>query len=183
MVGVRCFESCRFGLLDGIESDLDILRQHGINVNLHNRYGETGLIVALKQNTASASFLLKQVDIDVVFKDSFHQSALHWAAQDDQNSECLATILARTSLVNPKNKGGRTALWLAVDNNAVRCVQVLISDKRTDPNIKDDLSGNSPLMLAVKKNYVDCVGLLVADPRVDLMTRDSYKRSGREVQR
>ena len=60
---------------------------------------------------------------------------------------------------------------------------MLISDKRTDPNIKDDRMGVTPLMLAVKSNHVDCAELLLADPRVDLMTRDNYKRSKGEVAR
>ena len=77
---------------------------------------------------------------------------------------------------------GRTALWEAVNYNAVRCVLLLLSDERTDPNIKDD-AGDTPLMIAVKWNDVACVELLLADPRVDLMTRDNYRRSEEEVAR
>ena len=63
----------------------------------------------------------------------------------------------------------------------MRCVQLLLSDERTDPNIKsyeqytekDEVcEGDSPLMYAVKWNYVDCVKLLLADPRVDLSERE-----------
>ena len=77
---------------------------------------------------------------------------------------------------------GQTALWEAVSHNAVRCVQLILSDVRTEPNIKDD-GGDSPLMVAVKWNHVDCVELLLADTRVDLMTRDKYERSEEEVTR
>ena len=63
------------------------------------------------------------------------------------------------------------------------CVQLLLRDGRTDPNIKYDRMGATPLMLAVKTNHVDCVELLLADPRVDLMTRDNYKRNKAEVSR
>ena len=75
-----------------------------------------------------------------------------------------------------------TALGFAVRRNAVNCVQLLISDKRTDPNLKDN-RGDSPLMVAVKHNRVACVELLLADPRVDLVTRDDYKRSEEEMAR
>ena len=81
----------------------------------------------------------------------------------------------------PRNFLGETPLHTAVRHNAVRCVQLLLSDERTDPNIKDDSWGSSPLMVAVKRNRVACVELLLADPRVDLMTRDV--RSERVVAR
>ena len=64
--------------------------------------------------------------------------------------------------------------WVAVADRVTRCVQLLISDERTDPNIKDDTRGNSPLMQAVKRNFVE---LLLTDPRFDLMTSNNYKRS------
>ena len=75
-----------------------------------------------------------------------------------------------------------TPLMVAVEKNFVGCVQLLISDQRTKPNIKDR-SGNSPLMLAVKNNFVACVKLLLADPRVDLTTRDNYKRKKKQIDR
>ena len=112
--------------------------------------------------------------------------AKHEAASHDENSECLALLLARPDLstVNPRDEHKETPLSSAVKINALRCVQLLISDNRTDPNIKDN-RGNSPLMFAVKRNFrfEDCAKLLLADPRVDLMTRDNYKRSRGEVNR
>ena len=70
----------------------------------------------------------------------------------------------------------------AVTQNYVACMELLLSDKRTDPNIKDG-EGDSPLMSAVKDSRVGIVELLLADPRVDLMTRDNYERSEEEVAR
>ena len=109
-----------------------------------------------------------------------------WAARHNKTSECLASLLARPDLttgVNQKDWAGQTPLSLAVSRNAMMCVQLLLRDGRTDPNIKDDRMGATPLMLAVKTNHVDCVELLLADPRVDLMTRDNCKRSKAEVSR
>ena len=131
-----------------------------------------------------ASLLLQQEGIDVNIVDRGGRTALHWAARHNENSSSLATLLARPDLttVNQRDKGGATPLWVAVANNVTSCVQLLISDDRTDLNMKDDLRGNSPLMHAVKRNYVDCVEMLLPHPRVDLMTRD-YKRSEEEVVR
>jgi len=83
--------------------------------------------------------------------------------------------------INMKDWGGETPLRSAVWSGAPDCVELLINDDRTDPNIKG--CGESPLMLAIKRNNVECAALLLTDPRVDLMTRDAYRRSGEEVKR
>ena len=118
-----------------------------------------------------ASLLLGQEGIDVNISDCLDQTALHQAAQDDQNSECLSLLLARgdlTASVNQKDWAGQTPLLLAVECNATICVQLLLSDKRIDPNIKDYTDGSTPLLLAIKENLEDCVKLILSDPRVDL---------------
>ena len=169
---------CQTGNLEGVRAAL----QRGVDVN-RRRYGWTGLMEALRmRQTAVANLLLQQEGLDVDIVDDYNQPALHFAAESDQNSECLAQILSQSTSVNQKDMFGYTALWWAVSRNAVRCVQLLLSDKRTDTNTKDDV-GDSPLMIAVKWNDVACVELLLADPRVDLMTRDNYQRSEEEVAR
>ena len=50
----------------------------------------------------------------------------------------------------------------------VEIVELLLRDKRTEPNVKDNANGNTPLMHAVKKNQVDCVKV-----RVDLDCGDA----------
>ena len=71
----------------------------------------------------------------------------------------------------PRNFLGETPLHTAVRHNAVRCVQLLLSDERTDPNIKYDNS-ESPLMFAVMFKRVACVELLLSDERTDLNIKD-----------
>ena len=174
---------CSEGDVEGVQAAL----QSGTDVNSTDEAGYTGLMMALMgRQTAVARLLLEQEGIDINTCDNYGQSALHWAASYAENIECLAILLARPELtsqmVNKKDSWGNTPLYRAVFNGAVECVQMLINDARTDPNIKDE-DGDSPLMLAIKKNYVGCVGVLLPDPRVDLMTRDAYKKSGEEVKR
>ena len=187
-MAAKLIRLCYEGDLEGVRAAL----QSGVDVNSKDEGGQTGLLRSLmawrfvvkQKPIAVASLLLEQEDIDVNISDDFDQTALHFAAMLDRNNECLAKLLARQDLitVNQRDPRGRTPLWWAVRYNAVRCVQLLLSDVRTDPNIKDG-DGESPLMVAVKCNLVACVKLLLVDPRVDLMTRDRYKRSEEEVAR
>ena len=118
------------------------------------------------ERTEVAILLLGEEGIDVNIVARGGETALHEAARHNKTSNCLAMLLARpdlTTSVNQKDWGGETPLLLAVSRNAIVCVQLLISDKRVDPNIKSDRTGNSPLMLAVKGNRVACVELLISD--------------------
>ena len=174
---------CRQGDLEGVQAAL----QSGTDVNCKNEYGDTGLMVALNgRQTAMSRLLLEQEGIDISICEYFGMTALHKAAWYAENSECLAILLARPELtsqmVNKKDMYGETPLWLAVCGGAADCVQMLLNDNRTDPNIKDE-DGISPLMFAIKNNDVKCAALLLPDPRLDLMTRDAYERSGEEVKR
>ena len=175
---------CFRGDLEGVQAALQI----GRNVNCTDERGVTGLMVALwGKHTAVTRLLLEQEGIDINICDNEDgRSALHCAAVYAENSECLAILLARPELtsqmVNKKDMYGETPLWLAVCGGAADCVQMLLNDNRTDPNIKDE-DGISPLMFAIKNNDVECAALLLPDPRVDLMTRDAYERSGEEVKR
>ena len=159
---------CSDGDLEGVRDAL----QRGVDVNSRDAHGGTGLRRALwNSHTAVASLLLEQEGIDVDINCN-GQTALNLAAKSDENSECLALILSKSSSVNPVDANGVTALLFAVHHNAVRCVQLLLSDKRTDPNIKDhdvikDDDGDSPLMWAVTCNRVACLELLLSDERTD----------------
>ena len=164
-------ELCSDGDLKGVQAAL----QSGVDVNSTNGEGQTGLMMSLEnKHTEVASLLLEQEGIDINISDYNNKTALHFAAMYDQNSDILATLLARTtSVVNQRDCDGATPLNKAVWCNAVRCVQLLISDERTDPNIKDDDDGgDSPLMCAVTQNYVACVELLLSDKRTDPNIKD-----------
>ena len=169
-------ELCSDGDLEGVLAAL----QSGVDVNSKDAHGYTGLFrsllaggTAMKQKrTAVANLLLEQEGLDIDIVNYYDETALHWAACSDQNSECLALILAKSTSVNKVTQFGSTALCIAVDRKAVRCVQLLLGDKRTDPNIKDKY-GDSPLSLAVKDDLVDCLKLLLSDERTDPNIKDN----------
>ena len=183
-MAVEYVRLCCNGDLEGVQAAL----QSGTDVNSQSG-SMRGLRAALWYgHTAVVRLLLEQEGIDINHRcDSYGPTALHNAVRAHaENSECLALLLAHPELtsqmVNMKDRGGRTPLWLAVCCGAPDCVQMLINDARTDPNIKNE-HGLSPLMFAIKYNNVDCVRLLLPDPRVDLMERDGGMRRGEEAKR
>ena len=164
---------CKHGTLEEVQAAL----QSGVDVNSRDEFGLTGLMWSLKRrHTGVANLLLEQEGIDIDICDNWDHTALHYAAEDDQKSECLAKLLARTSSVNQRDCCGGTPLHRAVFYNAVSCVQLLTSDKRTDLNIKNNY-GYTPLMLAVKDNHVACVKLLLSDERTDPNIKDNHGNS------
>ena len=91
---------CWDGDLEGVQAAL----QSGVDVNSTDEDGQTGLMRSLlNRRTGVASLLLEQEGIDINISDNREITALHIAARYDQNSECLAMLLARTTSVNQRN--------------------------------------------------------------------------------
>ena len=69
--------------------------QSGVDVNSRGPDGEmTVLMYAVRRRRSVVSLLLEQEDIDVNIETREGETALHFAARDDRNSECLALLLA-----------------------------------------------------------------------------------------
>ena len=162
---------CQIGNLKGVEDAIKI----GADVNTRDLFGWTGLMMALAHNhPAVATMLVQNPAVDVNIASDNGDCALHIAAMDDEMGDCLALILAREDLttVNSQDEDGSTPLMVAIQNRATRCMEVLLSDDRTDPNIRDigifRSKGVMPIMLAAQRNFVPELQLLLADARVDL---------------
>ena len=67
---------------------------------------------------------------------------------------------------------GAMPLMVAADKSRIECVNLLLSDDRVDPNIKNN-AGETPLMIATRKSSAQCVKALIRDDRVDPNIRDN----------
>ena len=174
-------ELCKIGNLKDVEDAV----KSGVELNARDLFfDETGLMMALRhKHTAVATMLVQNQAVDVNIASEYGWCALDIASEDDENSDCLALILARGDLttVNCRDEDGSTPLMCAIISRATRCMEVLLNDNQTDPNL--GTKGVSPIMLAVKRNFVPELELLLADRRVDLQTRDTYRRPGEEIDR
>ena len=197
IVAEQFLDSCFNGSSEGVRSAL----QSGVDLNtrdtseservrssgIHEGYaiGKTGLkwAVMRKHNTV-VELLLGTPGIDINAEDGYNSlcpglTALHMAIPQDltnnnNNPEGLALLVACKDL--DLNKPDHySPLLCAVVNDAVECVQLLVSDPRVDPNIGpiwgcDNERTQTPLMYAVKTSNEAAVlvPLLLANPRVSL---------------
>ena len=160
----KFLEHCRNGDLEGARAAL----QAGMEVNSRmGSRGFSGLMIAMSKNhNEVARLLLEQAGVDVNM-DCNGSTALHYAVHGN-NVEGLRMLLNRQDLncVNRVGKLDCTPLKLALVYNSVECVSLLLADKRSDSNIKDDYDLTT-LMFAVKNDVPNCLSLLLADPQVD----------------
>ena len=164
--------------------DVEAAIKSGADLNAKNGSGSTGLIRALEfKNTAVAALLAQNPGVDINIADNWGCAALHWASMDDEMGDILTLILARPELstINSQDICGRTPLHWAILCRATRCIDLLLNESRTDPNIGD--TWGSPIMAAARMNCLPALERLLADTRVDLLTRDDYRRSEEEINR
>lgn len=97
-----------------------------------------------------------------------------------RNGSPIAIDAALKKGANPNflNKFQRTPLHMLVMRNSIidAAIQVLLDDKRTDPNIPGK-NGNTPLHVAAEKSSEQAIKILVADLGTNLQVRNSENHS------
>ena len=104
--------------------------------------GKTGLMLAfIRENVQLATLLLEHPSIDVNLRSNAGSTALLFAVSSDKNKEVLPKLLAhpRLSNVNEKDDAGNTLLKRVMYFRASKCLELLLNDKRVDPNLRCDL--------------------------------------------
>jgi ankyrin repeat protein len=76
------------------------------------------------------------------------------------NCDEPSTIKILTEYVNKKNKDGDTPLHLAVQNNSIAPLEILLKHRSTDINLKNN-NGDTALHLAIKNNNQEIVKKLL----------------------
>ena len=116
---------------------------------------------------AVLSALLEKVDDpnNLNLKDSYENTALHFAANRNKGVNTVRMLLANGADPNAQNRWGKTALHHADPDVA----SVLTAHKSIDPNIQDT-DENTPLHLAVEKGFSGKtrVSILVGLKNIDI---------------
>ena len=116
---------CRSGDLGGVK---DALQKRDTDVNTKDKYGDTGLIWAVRKNRNSVvAFLLETPNIDVNWKGDDGWCALHLAVVLIRNTDMLKLMLKVPSIdVNSVNKYGWSALYWAVQFDNIEALKLLL---------------------------------------------------------
>lgn len=148
-------EFFRAAQLDGAKRVAQAIAR-GVNPNVRDANGETGLIVAMRYEAPKvAQLLLEQPGIDLEAKAPNGNTALMMAAFR-QNKSAVLELIKRGAQVNQK---GWTALHYAAAAGSVEISTILL-DKHAYIDAETP-SGMTPLMIAAREGQEDVVALLL----------------------
>ena len=162
-------EACRVGDADAVRR---LLVADGIDVNVRSSNGYTPLMVACQQGaTAAAAVLLSDPRVRRDARNPWmdHRSAFHlaaWCGHGKMIRLCLGDSGFEPSLINARDRRGRTALMIASSKGHTEVVHALLPDERVDRNASDD-SGDTALIGAARFGHSEVVALILADEGVN----------------
>lgn len=118
---------------------------------------------ACSGNPLILDYLLQKVSANS--RDLQGNTALHYASQAGNLPAVLAILARSPGLINATANGGETPLYMAIQNNQLSTVRVLLS-KGADPNCKT-AQGMNALMCAIHHGFTDVALELLKFP-IDL---------------
>ena len=144
----------------------------GANINCRDRYGESGLHIAvIRKYGKLLNLLLRQPGVDVNITDDFNQTPLMVACSAGHKKFVRRLCQVKEIDPNIKDHIFRTALFRAVSSNKPQCVEALKTVPNVDWNLPDNL-GNYPLTMAVEKGYGNVLEILLSVTHLDLSVTD-----------
>lgn len=143
---------------------ITFLIKAGASLEIGNRMNQTPLCVASAHGSLDIAKLLinARANVNAVARDGYTPLLAAASYKHRATSEYLisagANVNAETG-IDERNKGGETALHLAIANNAIDVVQLLIS-KKANLEHQSNIT-RTPLMEAVRANSIPCLRLLL----------------------
>ena len=139
---------------------LQAIIDHGANVNATNKDKNTALMTAcINKNESAINVLLNAGANPNIADDTYGDTCLYTAVQQECSKEVLQAIIDHGANVNAANKRNQTALTLACLDTNEGVINVLLN-AGSDPNIADDTDGNTCLYTAVQQEC--CIEVLQA---------------------
>lgn len=133
-----------------------------IDINAHDEYGATALILAAANgHLETTKTLLATPNSDINAKDSNGGTALMWAAVY-KRLEVIKTLLAVPNIdINAQDKNGHTALIFAATKGNLEAVQILLTIPNIDINALNK-DGHTALISAASIGYSEIIKTLSA---------------------
>ena len=135
----------------------EVLAKHPkTNLNVRNKHGESGLMLASLRGNLSVAKLLIQRDADVNHPG---WTPLHYASSGG-HTEIIQLLLDKSAYIDAESPNGTTPLMMAARYGNSKAVQLLI-DEGADVQLKNQL-GLSALDFAKQGNRPDSLALIEA---------------------
>ena len=106
------------------QETVNILLNHGVDVNAKNKYDATPLHYAARENAHETVEALLNKGADVNAKNVYGDTPLHDAAWNNAR-EVVEVLLSQRANVNARNKDDETPLHTAQSNNALEVAKIL----------------------------------------------------------
>lgn len=174
------FEAIAWGAISKIG---DLLQEGKVQINATHEEGEGFLWnAALNGNREAVLALLKAPDIDVNTKNTNSKSSSYgysllqlYVQQGDL--VIVSELLGKGAKINDRvdDLMGYTSLHLAIANQDVKMLGLLLQDPSTNPNMPDK-SGDTPLSLAICRENQEAIDQLIAK-KADVNAVDNFGRS------
>ena len=138
-------------------SEIKKLVEAGADINVHNEWGLTPVMLAAQYNHCVAVLkALIELGGDIhEAEPKYRSNALHLAANNSDNPKVIETLLSAGANIDARNYLGETALIMAVNNNSETKIATQLIKCGADINVCD-YQGHSVLdyAKAVKKTYI-----------------------------
>ncbi|EAX95794.1 ankyrin repeat protein, putative [Trichomonas vaginalis G3] len=132
---------------------------HGPDINEKDKFGETALHVAVRNNCKETAEILISYGANVNEKDEYGKTALHYAAENN-DKEIVEVLISHGANINEKDKNGVKAICIAARHNSGETAEVLISH---GANINEkDKNGVKAICIAARHNSGETAEVLIS---------------------
>ena len=109
---------------------------------------------------------------------SWGTTGLCWAAEHDEVRIIKDLLDSPVCDISSLDIHGRTALHVAIDNNSVNCLRILLEHpKCSSDTMRKTISGSTILHRAVCRNRIECLRLILENPA---LTSDTFLHKNNE---
>ncbi len=148
-------------------SEIKTLVEQGADVNCHNEWGLSPVMLASQYNHCVA-IVKALIDLGADIHEAepkYRSNSLHLAANNSDNPKMIEVLLAAGADVDARNYLGETALVMAVNNNPSTRVATQLIKSGADVNATD-YQGHSVLEYAKASGRTYLINLLKASGAV-----------------
>ncbi len=148
---------------EGQDEVINVLLAHKAEVNHRASDGSTPVLAAVSYGKLPAIKALLAAGGNIETPDNGGKTPLIQAAEGSaytpNNVPFVQLLIEKGAKVEPQDKQGRSALYLASSEGKAEAVNLLL-DQKADPNLKDN-NGGTPLLIAVTYGKMDTIKTLL----------------------